>query len=1614
MEISDKSLEKLKRKTIEDKSDEKINRPSHRKKSNYENEKNKILNSKIDIEESKEESKNNCLRCLNCLTIPLLFLNHSTHTIKLNCNAGHNISIDVKDYLEKGYANNFYNQICSQCKTKINVSTERKNYYCKECNEIFCRTCIKNHNIIFNNNNENQNLVHHYINLDKLDTTCVLHNETYDYYCLECNKNICQYCYYSQHKVHRIVDLDDIILRRKELKRIKDNFNLERDNLNLAAQLIKKLIIKIKREVNKILEYKDAELRFKESIIKIYEKKVDNYNTIKNIKNLLFNTSQFNIDKNSSYIDQLNYFYDYINKDLSKLNQDILAKSYSSIKSRLSNSNTNISNNNSKDKVKTNCNTKFNKSIYDEKSEFHNKINFFKPQSHSKNKVKSYDKFKHKKKKVEKKDGRNYELVNHKKRNTMQINNPELLLDNHLNKLVVNKNLKSIKKISKINNIRDITIENKNITNNSFLNSNDENEFNNSKNKNLASPKNEINEYNNNKIKLKKYNISEEDKEKFISTITLSSERDNNINNNDEEFKSSNNIEELKISNNADELKISTNTIEIKASCNTEELKISNLEDNTKVENEKNNTVNKVENEKSDANITKPKKSKKIIKKKTKKIKKKIVKEENDSESSSKFPSNRKLKTINNNTSNKSQINLSKNIEKEIFKVKENDIEKEKEKEKKREKEIEKKEEIEKEKEKEKEKKGEKQIEKEKEIQNEIEKENENQKEKKKGKEKEAEKERENEKEAEKEREIEKEKEIEKDNYNKNVNEKDKENDNIHKENLNLYSKKIHLNMNNKDKNEIKKKPFKSKIFNKMSMEINKKEEPNKTQNQIQNKFDNKENIEIKIDNEVLENKEVTKENKEVSKENKEVSNENKEIIENNKLVENKEIVINKEIVENKENKENENKNENKENQDKKDIKDNKDIIDNSGKKINIRPINTKLPKNNSKVLEKNFQNMLNFNKKTEKKKNFDLFGIHRHKKIHNRSSSKNLSNNFKMNHSVAEYYSYFNLNESIKEDKKRIQQIYRDPSFEKKRGSLLNNSASNLNNASFSFGSSRRLKIFNFMGQKINKELPIENNENNNNLNIKNNDNTKDHKNNIHKKNNYDSSKKIFNNKNNINNIIKKESNNNSNKIESINNTNQNELNNNSKKDSINNNNKKDSINNNNKKDSINNNDNNSNNGKNNNNNNSNENEKNELLNNLNDNEINKIEDINKITEEESNINQSSIIKNDIPLNNNKNENENNNDILNSNKNININEITPPPEDKEIYLSDGITLNEFKQKTLRLTVKEYENTVYSLLEINSSIFAVGFLNGEIDIYDTNDIICLFSITEHISRINNMFLLKEPNTFLSASFDYTMRKIKIIEDKKTYIVEFIFDGYDNIIYKGIELFSGHILSISFGGIISIWNKLTSKAYVRCQKNLIEEEELFDVIEINNKLIAISTDENLYFFNINTNKNEFLTQNKLIPDLDFKDRNNMILLNNNIMGILLKNEIGLVDITHKQVIHKCNIYGGKPETITLMRDKTILISVSNYNIKDYDEVEEKNNLNNINKILFMQYELVNNGFSFLLQKEEVSDKINSKDYCRITSVIEFNNGIIAFSTSGMEDNKMCGTISAFDY
>ena len=300
------------------------------------------------IELNLDEYKNKDLRCLNCYLIPFISLNYPSNIIDINCNYGHTKKINLEEFLQCGYNNNFINLTCSKCKIQI-LKNEKNFVYCKECSEILCENCLIKHNNMYEE--------HHTINLDKFDTTCILHNETYDYYCLDCRKNICQYCSDDFHNEHKMVDLDDINLKRKEIKNIKEHLMRERDNYLNIPIIFNELIIKLKQELDKILNNIKTQLKFKESIINTYENKVDNYNAIMNLKNLVFNIKPFTVDKNIPIIDNIINLMKYANMkdiELYKTNKDDLKNTdiKKAKKKKEKSTKKNIKNNNEVKKVK--------------------------------------------------------------------------------------------------------------------------------------------------------------------------------------------------------------------------------------------------------------------------------------------------------------------------------------------------------------------------------------------------------------------------------------------------------------------------------------------------------------------------------------------------------------------------------------------------------------------------------------------------------------------------------------------------------------------------------------------------------------------------------------------------------------------------------------------------------------------------------------------------------------------------------------------------------------------------------------------------------------------------------------------------------------------------------------------------------------------------------------------------------------------------------------------------------------------------------------------------------------------------------------------------------------
>ena len=292
-----------------------------------------------------------------------------------------------------------------------------------------------------------------------------------------------------------------------------------------------------------------------------------------------------------------------------------------------------------------------------------------------------------------------------------------------------------------------------------------------------------------------------------------------------------------------------------------------------------------------------------------------------------------------------------------------------------------------------------------------------------------------------------------------------------------------------------------------------------------------------------------------------------------------------------------------------------------------------------------------------------------------------------------------------------------------------------------------------------------------------------------------------------------------------------------------------------------------------------------------------------------------------------------------------------------------------FKPDSSNLKIKESNNTVCCILEIKEKSFAIGFLLGEIDVYDVNYLNCLFTIFEHKSRVSNMFLLQD-KSILTSSFDYTMKKIKI-NSNNSYVVEFVFYASRNYIYKGIELINSDIISISFKGNINIFKKQKPNHYTNYKEHEIANEEIYNVIElIPNKELAFSTDECLRFFSIDTYQNI-----GNVHLLEFAKGNNMVHFNKKLLAVLLKHEIGLVNIEERQCVAKCSLGNlGKPECICYLKDNSILVGISN---NKYENIQFsfKQYFVKMNKLKLISERIEDNSFQYYKDYTECYDMLS---------------------------------------
>ena len=174
---------------------------------------------------------------------------------------------------------------------KINIYTNNDFYYCLTCSIKFCPECKLNHD-------KNYKIIKY----DKMDYTCIEHNEIYKNYYEECNKNLCIQCK-NEHKEHKIINYGNGEIlnnyKNKDFKNYISKLYTElNDIIKKLQNIIKNIEIydKINDDIinnnNKIRNYqnfknKNEIINFNNIIIKDIQNIINNDNIINNKFQLL-------------------------------------------------------------------------------------------------------------------------------------------------------------------------------------------------------------------------------------------------------------------------------------------------------------------------------------------------------------------------------------------------------------------------------------------------------------------------------------------------------------------------------------------------------------------------------------------------------------------------------------------------------------------------------------------------------------------------------------------------------------------------------------------------------------------------------------------------------------------------------------------------------------------------------------------------------------------------------------------------------------------------------------------------------------------------------------------------------------------------------------------------------------------------------------------------------------------------------------------------------------------------------------------------------------------------------------------------------------------------------
>ena len=283
------------------------------------------------IKETLKLNYSKIFRCIKCWKIPKLQISELNNTIKTNCiHNGKKIMQNYKidEYLGiKSTINDV--TLCSFCKG--NNSNHPYSFdYCFNCQRIFCKKCESNHNnsieckdIIKSSEEKNERLV---VPIYLMDSYCYTHDTRSKYFCVDCQKYICEKCFGSKHSKHllkyyRKEYVNELINDKKQL--------IEREKVcyKFVQTCFNDCIKSLQNKFNELMDLKMKKLNIKESLIKDLELFKNNYTLIENVANLRFEDLKFlKFNIFESWKNKLNIIFDYLDEPLYIKNTNVCLK----------------------------------------------------------------------------------------------------------------------------------------------------------------------------------------------------------------------------------------------------------------------------------------------------------------------------------------------------------------------------------------------------------------------------------------------------------------------------------------------------------------------------------------------------------------------------------------------------------------------------------------------------------------------------------------------------------------------------------------------------------------------------------------------------------------------------------------------------------------------------------------------------------------------------------------------------------------------------------------------------------------------------------------------------------------------------------------------------------------------------------------------------------------------------------------------------------------------------------------------------------------------------------------------------------------------------------------